>query len=443
MVKRNSFFAMLVGVAFIFGHALAQPCPDDNFFFTNLTPAVGAGNSTGFTCVFTGEYITTNVCAGATYTWSTCASGLDLTSTLRNNAGLAILASDDDGCGTFAGPTQITWTATFTGTVRYYVDEFPCINSGLCVPVIVTQNSECGTGPGAGACNTSVGTFNVDVDGVPSSLGSTIYLCNDGSCINVTSNGDYVLPGSVLFAGPCLSSPELMWAFYTAPPTTGNPLTDPAWDGTYWSGSDFNECLSGGTSLLGNPQNSEWWIAPITADDGDNDMGCGGLQHDGDGDGCFVQGDPLHIVYLTPITNGTPDVNCYNGVVTVQILGGMPAYDGSNYTVTNTGAGSIVSGPVTDGEYLVVNGLSNGDAWSFEVSDGAGCSQTVSGTYTECPCPTVDYTGLPATMACDDPAVLLQADESTMAPGESVSPCYYVQLMPSNANANNASFFYI
>ena len=350
MITRKNLYAIVMLIACAISPAAAQPpCPADNAFFTNLTPTVGAGNSTANTCVLTGEYITTNVCAGATYTWSTCASGNDITSTLRNNVGLAVLASDDDGCGTFAGPTQITWTATFTGTVRFYVDQNPCLNSGICVPVVVTQNSECGTGAGAGPCNTSVGTFNIDVDGVPTSLGSTVYLCNDGSCINATSNGDYVLPGSVLFSPPtCLSAPELMWAFYTAPPTTGDPSTDPAWDGTYWSGSDFNECLNGAGSSLGNPQNSEWWIAPITADDGDNDAGCGGLQHDGDLDGCFVQGAPLHVVYLTAITNGTPDVNRYNGVVTVQILGGMPAYDGSNYTINNTGAGSVVSGTVTD-----------------------------------------------------------------------------------------------
>lgn len=70
----------------------------------------------------------TNVVAGNTYTFSTCSSGnFDTELTLYQGAGSTPLAYNDDFCGV---RSEITWEATFTGTLRVLIDRYSCQNSG-------------------------------------------------------------------------------------------------------------------------------------------------------------------------------------------------------------------------------------------------------------------------------------------------------------------------
>lgn len=80
--------------------------------------------------IYAGEYTAFKVTSGITYIFSYCsADGASATynseMTLRNNANGAFIAYSDDACGDDA---SITWTATFTGTVK-----------------VVTTVSGCGT----------------------------------------------------------------------------------------------------------------------------------------------------------------------------------------------------------------------------------------------------------------------------------------------------------
>ena len=87
-------------------------------------------------CIYGGEYQLYNVVAGTTYEWSYCtgdgaasAAGEDLQLTLFNNATGVSLAYADDVCGV---APKISWTATFTGTVRVLTNLYNCISNTTC-----------------------------------------------------------------------------------------------------------------------------------------------------------------------------------------------------------------------------------------------------------------------------------------------------------------------
>ncbi len=224
---------------------------------------------------------------------------------------------------------------------------------------------------GQGPCGTDVGTFTILVDGVPAT--SPIYLCQT-ACISITSNNDYVLP--VPTSG---EDSELMYALYNCSPTTTDPATDPCYSGLLWTGQDFSDCNNAGSILLGAGLGPDIFFIPITADDGDNNGDPNGVIHyDQNGDGCFDMGTPIEVYYTNPITFSATE-DCANGSVTIVINGGAPEFSGGNYTVTNTGAGSLTGLPVSHGGAITITGLSNGDNYSISVVDGEGCSATFSG----------------------------------------------------------------
>lgn len=143
----------LILVLFIFGigfTAEAQ-CPDDNTFLMDATPPVNIGTSTStVSCIDGGEYVTVNVIAGNTYTFSTCGNtAFDTQITVLNAATAAVVGYNDDDCGV---QSTVTWVATFTGTVDVLIDEFNCSNSGLCTDLVITSTPPVQNGTG---CNTN------------------------------------------------------------------------------------------------------------------------------------------------------------------------------------------------------------------------------------------------------------------------------------------------
>ncbi len=425
-------------------------CPNNNTLWGDITPTYDNQNSSwaSITGVWGGDYYTVNVCAGATYTFTMCDNALvtyDAVMTLYNNTGGAALAFNDDHCGLLP---QITWEATFTGTVRVLIDEFGCLsNFGPGMTLACYINSDCGTTAApigqVFGCNADVGTYTYTLNGVPFNPATEpAVLCagNAANCVSVTSNQDWIQ------APACDNNnfevSEIMYAIYTCPPpATPDPAVDACYSGFLWSGQDYNQC--GDAGIAGIIGSSNYWFIPITADDSDNGGDPNGvINFDQDGDGCYDTGTPIEIWEVNPITSGAVDVNCYNGVISFQVLGGQPEADGSNYVITNNANGTIVTGATTDGGYVILNGLNNGDAYNITIDDNVGsCPITVSGTYVACPCPTLDFT-YTSPVQCDDPAQTLFADEGAMAAGEAITPCYYVQVIPSNAQAGNTIEFF-
>lgn len=119
-------------------------CANNNTYWTALNPT-GPGNTQTTGCIWGGEYVTVNVCQGASYTFATCGSGWDTFITVYPSTGGGALGWNDDGCGL---QSTVTWTATFSGTVWVLVDYWTCANYAACATLSVTQNTACGGGGG-------------------------------------------------------------------------------------------------------------------------------------------------------------------------------------------------------------------------------------------------------------------------------------------------------
>jgi hypothetical protein len=149
-------------------------CANNNTLYNvNATPT-GPGNTVTVGCIYAGEYVNVNVCAGANYTFSSCAATYDTQLSLYSSAG-DYLAYDDDYCGTNAG-SAIFWTAPFSGTVRLLVDQFQCTSNSTCTSVTITQNTSC-----LGACDFT--TVTSSYQGCTGSLETVnFYPYFTGSC---------------------------------------------------------------------------------------------------------------------------------------------------------------------------------------------------------------------------------------------------------------------
>lgn len=122
----------------------ADGCPDNNNLYSvNATPS-GVGNTVTISDMYAGEYVNVSVCQGASYTFASCGATYDTQLTLYSSTG-TLLAHNDDGCGF---QSSITWTASFTGTVRLLLDAYinsttPCGSNSTNTPVTITQNTAC------------------------------------------------------------------------------------------------------------------------------------------------------------------------------------------------------------------------------------------------------------------------------------------------------------
>lgn len=235
--------------------------------------------------------------------------------------------------------------------------------SGAPQNLVLTQVGGTGSTDCSIVCPADAGTVTASLNGTTTA--SPLYMCANG-CVTLTSNNDFTLPPPA----PGESS-ELMYAIYDCPPTTGDPATDPCWTGYYWTGSTFTDCNNATSALLGLSLGSHFWLAPITADDSD-DVNPATIGHDNNADGCFDQGAPIEIYYLTNITQ-TAVQTCGPNSVVMTLAGGLPAASASaTYSATDVGAGTMVQSG-TQGQTLTFTGVNNGDVISVNVTSG-GCT---------------------------------------------------------------------
>lgn len=112
-------------------------CPDDNTLQGSALNIPCPGQYSPTPCVRGGRYLLLNVVSGRTYTVATCGTNLfDTFITLRNNSGGAVMAFNDDACGT---QSSVTWTATYTGQLRVLIDQSSTCNAtSPCTPVYIS-----------------------------------------------------------------------------------------------------------------------------------------------------------------------------------------------------------------------------------------------------------------------------------------------------------------
>ncbi len=284
--------------------------------------------------------------------------------------------ADDFGSG--SGSELETVNISTTNGTTYYIQVLRftgtggSMNGNLCAWTCTADEGSAPT-----VAQTGNGTNN---------LGPYV-LCRDSDAFVVTNPGDQVLP-------PPVDGANLGYAIYACAPTTNDPDTDPCWTGYYITGdfTDTNDANNLLDFIIANPvageavpSTSSLYYAAITMDDACNDTGLGcdtNLGHDINGDGCFSMdfNEAFEVVYLDDIVE-TSTTDCGTNTVSVTLNGGYPAEGTGNFTVTNTGAGTISTTTVSEGGTVDISGLSVGDVWSVDVTDSNGCPRTFSSTY--------------------------------------------------------------
>jgi len=224
-------------------------------------------------------------------------------------------------------------------------------------------------------CSAYAGTVTTTQTG----NGLNNFILCDGDQIDITTNGDYVDPDDIgpLGTGPFYSfAPALMYVVYSCPPTPGIwPPNDPCYVGLLPvtnTMTDINDPSSWAATLPGGPF-TDLWFAQTNVYSWDGTTAVWNAN-------CWDVGPGVHVTYLNPIaTPAVPD--CQNSDVTVTLTGGYPELFGGNFTASNLSpaTASFVNTTCAHGGTIVINGLLDGDMWSFDVIDANGCPITVSG----------------------------------------------------------------
>lgn len=225
-------------------------------------------------------------------------------------------------------------------------------------------------------CQSNAGTFSYYKNGI-ATTNNGIVLC-DGDEVEIVTNSDYILPNDTI-AGNYESA--LMFMLYDAPPTNADPNTDPAFLGTYFADSIFNDVNNPASPIVSGPGYGTYYLVPVSGDDGAyNGNPNGGVDYDKDGNGCFDLGDEVEVTYLPPIDISS-DVSCDGTVagngIEFTIAGGYPEILGGNYNITNGGDGSLSSNSAPFNGTVTVTGLANGEIAKIYVSDANNCMDSL------------------------------------------------------------------
>jgi gliding motility-associated-like protein len=262
-------------------------------------------------------------------------------------------------------------------------------------------------------CNAEIGTFTTALTGQT----ATNYVLCYGDQLDINPAGGFVAPNQVLVGTPPAYSPHISWLVYTCPPTLGLiPSSLPSQDVA------ADPCLIG---IVGNGAlaelNDQYWLnaypgqftnntvyfVPITMYN--NTL----YSYVNTTLPCYEMGPTYAVQYLPDFTF-TKTSDCATGTVTGTFTGGLPAVNATQFAAV---AGSLtpatanfVNTTCANNGTIQIGGLTNGQAYSFEVADGNGCTVTVSGTFTG---------GIPATLTyADDEYCTSETDPSPTIVGQ-------------------------
>ena len=231
------------------------------------------------------------------------------------------------------------------------------------------------------ACAAEIGTFTPNLIGV--SQNNYVLCFNDE--FTLTATGGFVPPGEAVNPPGPPYSPNIGYLVYTCIPTIGldpsngeDVSDDPCLLGVIGSGTTFSSLNDLGIPPYAGGVNNTLYYVPITLySDATTPLI---YTYVNTNISCYELGDVYTVQYLPEvITNAVP--NCLDGSVTVTVAGGLPAVDGSLFTASNLQplTASFVNTTANNAADIVINGLQNGDMWSFDIEDENGCPHTVSG----------------------------------------------------------------
>lgn len=345
---------------------------------------------------------------------SACQSGsvyqIDGQVVFTDNPGGNLIIEVTDGVNTF---TQIIPGPFVNGdTLNTIISNLPADAGNYTYSCYFENDPACGndipfTAPAACDCSAEVGTFTTSQAG--SSTVPTV-LCF-GDTYTITSNGDNISAPD--FSDPNITyDPGLAYLVYSCPPTVAvDPAlyedlnTDPCLI-TLFTGSQLNEI------------NDQFWMQNFPGVFTDNivyfvpitmysnvdlyySISIPGIYN------CYEMGPPFAVQYLPEVTTNVV-TDCPSSTVTVTMNGGQPAIDGSQFSVVpgslTLPTASFVNTTCSNGGDIVLGNVTVGQAFSFDVTDGTGCSVTISGVMQGIGTATVTYSQPAYCQTATDPS---------------------------------------
>ena len=232
------------------------------------------------------------------------------------------------------------------------------------------------TAPISCACNADAGTTTISING----NSTNNYVLCDGDQITIQTNNDVTAPLDHGIINGATFSAALGFAIYTCAPTPNTaPLSDPCFSG-YFTGTldSFTETNNGGSSTLLNDLatngvtvvNNTIFIVPITLYNGASQV------YDA---ACYSLGQTIEVTYLQPITTSFVE-SCLGNTSAVTINGSYPAFNNSDFTISNLTPSNVTSSGLTiaNNTPFTLTGFTAGDNYAFDITDNNGCSASFS-----------------------------------------------------------------
>ena len=194
LMNKNYFLILFCLLLFSSGKTFAQCASTTQYPSTALTPTIAWSDIDA--CNLSGDYAVINVVSGNIYQFSTLPDNgtsipiyYDSELTLTTNANVVLAYNDD--YSPLTSYSQITWTATFSGTVRIHLTEYQCsaINIFDCINIsyrVIQAASAPGNNNCANATNLTPSSSCVSVNGT--TAGATEEAISDPSCDPGTIN---------------------------------------------------------------------------------------------------------------------------------------------------------------------------------------------------------------------------------------------------------------
>lgn len=228
-------------------------------------------------------------------------------------------------------------------------------------------------------CSALIGTFAPNLVGD----GQVDYVLCFNDEFTLTSTGGFNPPEEATNPPGPVYDPGIGYLVYSCPPTIGLIPTamedvsdDPCILGVIATGNSFSTINDLGIPPYAGGIDNTLYYVPITMYSNATLT----YSYVNTNVSCYELGPAFAVQYLPEIiTNSVP--NCIDGSVTVTVSGGLPFLDGSQYTASNLLplTASFVNTTTVNGGDIVINGLQNGEMYSFDITDDNGCPQTVTG----------------------------------------------------------------
>ena len=279
--------------------------------------------------------------------------------------------------------------APFISPQTWGISGIPANGSNITITATFSSNAGCTASlntvaPPDCSCPANIGTFNTTIIGD----GQNNYQLCFGDILEIQSNNNYTF-SNIASAPPAPApygyNPGIGYLMYSCPPTIGTVPSadtsqvisnDPCFLGVVSFGDDYN--VLNNIGAVGAPfTNSTVYYVPITFYDTLNGL----YSYTNTNITCFSMGIPFSVQYLSEVLSSSPTENCAAGSFTVTVNGGLPELNGSIFTASNLLplTASFVNNTTTEGGSIQINGLQNGDMYSFDVADANGCPIIITG----------------------------------------------------------------